>query len=745
MGPADSPSPPPPNLIPSAFYLSIDVEQGVVTVVPPRTLTTQSADQTITSLAGAEIVGISTSNFYRSGIVSKKRTITFDLTLTNKLSVTDLVTPTFPKPPTGVQGILAFPYTVSATGVQGGKAVPNTDWNGNGTTKLGAPYNFFNDFASCGTAVSSDCYRWEMFPDPLKAGESSGPQKVGFTVDQGVTNVGVYLVVAADLVDHPPVPAPGLGAVTGSVTSPGIGALAGATVTLSPGGQSAVTDGLGKYLITGAAIGAFTAAVSTLPQSCAVSAVENGTITSGGVSTVDFSVACQLTTGGISGNASSPQLGPFASANIELLQMPGGSHVSSTTSDVAGDFSFSGLAPGAYAIRITGLAAPCPATGGPVNVSVSAGNTSTATLTVSCVATGSGSGMISGTVASAVLGPLPARLSILSSPSGATVSTQSDPSTGSYGPISIEAGQVTVTASGLPSICTQPLTVVGVAPGISTTADVALDCPGATIGRVFSPVLGPLAGVTVTIANQFLFSTSVQTNVDGYYSFPGSPGNGTGIPSLDIALSGLPSACTPPTPLNYTEQAKIDFSVDCTGSATGNLNLSVPVGIGGSTLPNVDVMLQGPSGYSQLISTGSTGVVQLPDLPIGSFTATISQLRTGCTPPLPQTFLISYGITTDVFITPACDPVLGQVISPTLGPLGGVSVFAFTIFGQLTTVTDASGNFSIDHSIVGPTGGVVSLSVTAGLPVSCVPPISVSAPAIIGPDVVMVTIPVDCN
>src|SRR6185295_13617795 len=104
----DLPTAPPVNVASYAFYLDIDIVNGRVTVVAPRTADYTTTDRTTTSLTVSDVVGMTTSNFFRSAIgqfVANKRTITFDLTLSNKLSVTDLVTPTFPVPPAGVQGI----------------------------------------------------------------------------------------------------------------------------------------------------------------------------------------------------------------------------------------------------------------------------------------------------------------------------------------------------------------------------------------------------------------------------------------------------------------------------------------------------------------------------------------------------------------------------------------------------------------------------------------------------------------
>ncbi len=119
------------------------------------------------------------------------------LAIENQLSSADLLPPTsFPRPPAGVSGILVFPYTAAGLGIPGGSAVPNALWDG-------APANFFNDFSGCASGKTSDCYRWESFSSPLKAGATSATRTVGFDVDKNAQTVAAYIVVAADLRDNP--------------------------------------------------------------------------------------------------------------------------------------------------------------------------------------------------------------------------------------------------------------------------------------------------------------------------------------------------------------------------------------------------------------------------------------------------------------------------------------------------------------------------------------------------------------
>lgn len=656
------PAVPPPNLAPYAFQLNIDVVHGTVQVASAGTSGSQAGHMVANSLAGADIISLTTSNVYRSPIVSTKRTITFDLTLTNRLSVTDLVTPTFPLPPPGVQGIIAFPYTVAAYGVQGGKATANTDWDGDGTAGSGKPFNFFNDFGTCGTSATSDCYRWERFANALPPGQTTPPHKVGFTVDKNVTSVSVYLVVAADLADHPPTqPAPGLGALTGTVSSLQLGALAGVTVTVAPGTASVTTDALGKYLLTGLPAGQMTATLSGLPATCITPAAAGVSITSGGVTTADISVSCPVPTGG--------------------------------------------------------------------------------------------TGSISGSVTSPLLGPLAATLSAVSSTPQPPVTGQADTTRGAYSLGSVNAGQVTVSVSGVPSFCTTPQSqTVTLATGGSATANFVVDCPVQVGGRVTSPTLGALSGVTVSTSNP---SLSTQTEANGYYGISGGLVSGTTTISLS---QGLQSFCTVPPAVTYSGAPRVDFSVDCNSNPTGFLQVTV-TDQNGAPLDQVEVSVQGPQQQSLVGITNTSGQTSGSGLAVGAWTATVSAgLAQNCTAPPATPFTITGGTTTYLVLQATCTysfvpMVVGQVSSPTLGALDGVTV-QLSVMGRgaFSTQTSGGGNFQFDTSICGSQlvcliwlASPASLSIQAGLPASCVKPAPMSVQLFEEGSTVVEQIVVDCS
>ncbi|MEP6571085.1 MAG: hypothetical protein ABJD11_00250 [Gemmatimonadota bacterium] len=183
------------------------------------------------------------------------------------------------------------------------------------------------------------------------------------------------------------------------------------------------------------------------------------------------------------------------------------------------------------------------------------------------------------------------------------------------------------------------------------------------------------------------------------------------------------------------------ITVDCTQSATGALVLTVgPAGAFGLILPNVQVQLQGPAGYSNTLLSDNTGTAGASSLPLGHYTATLGAgLPTGCSTGPSLAFDIVAATTTTTEIDAACDPFLGQVISPTLGPLAGVTVLASNItFGDLVFQTSASGGFSIDVF------RAYTLTITAGLPSGCTPPSPRSVLVLPGLHQ-LVTISVDCQ
>jgi hypothetical protein len=193
-----------PDLTGSAFALTIDVSSGQITVAPPVRPSNRSGGDLALSLVGSEAIellgtgqgGAIACRWSTVPSSSKQKRCTFDFTVSNHLTITDLVAPTtFPRPPLGATGPIVFPFSASA--LPSGTATPNADWQH-------PPTNLFNDVTGCTSSKTSDCYRWESLAGPLAAGTTSSQLTVGFDVDKAAQRVTVYLVVAADLRDNPP-------------------------------------------------------------------------------------------------------------------------------------------------------------------------------------------------------------------------------------------------------------------------------------------------------------------------------------------------------------------------------------------------------------------------------------------------------------------------------------------------------------------------------------------------------------
>jgi hypothetical protein len=182
----------------SSFRLTIDVQSGAIRIAPPAAPVRSAAGPSF-SLLGSDAIALHAGTCTWSSVpkTTKLKRCTFDLAIENRLRETDLVTPAeFPGPPAGTTGIMVFPIAAGALGGKSTGATPSPDWDR-------GPANFFNDFASCPTGVTSDCYRYELFAE-LPARTTSAAATVGFDVDKSAQSVSASIVVAADLADRAP-------------------------------------------------------------------------------------------------------------------------------------------------------------------------------------------------------------------------------------------------------------------------------------------------------------------------------------------------------------------------------------------------------------------------------------------------------------------------------------------------------------------------------------------------------------
>jgi hypothetical protein len=319
------------------------------------------------SIIAGDVVELTASNFFASQVgefTPGKVRVTFDILITNRLSGVRLVTPTFPVPPAGTNGILLFPFETVVTTTSGGTSVggdgtdviielPNRgevdaslDWDGN-------PFNFFND-NGCGSDAN-DCYRYETYVQPLLPTATSEARRVGFDIDPTVGNFRARLIVAANLEDGTP-PAPAT--IQGTVSSPQRGNLAGVVVNVTPGGFSGSTSAAGAYSISGVTIGPKTISLdaSTLPSGCTAPASQSVTVTSGATITRNFSVQCTVPAGTITGTItrnydSSPLSG------IQVSATPtGGSLFGPASTNAGGLYTLAGVPVGSTGSGVLTLA-----------------------------------------------------------------------------------------------------------------------------------------------------------------------------------------------------------------------------------------------------------------------------------------------------------------------------------------------------------------------------------------------------
>jgi hypothetical protein len=407
--------------------MDVNVRDGLVRITAPQGLSLSAANPgsaagpsfsamqgpSFSILAG-DAVQLTTSNFFASNVgdfTPNKVRVKFDVNITNRLSSVELITPSFPTPPAGTQGVILFPFENVVTVTSGGTSVggdgtdviielpshgqvaPSTDWNGtaNDATSAagGDPFNFFND-TGCGTG-SNDCYRWEAFGESLSggatgipAGGTSTARTVGFDIDPTVGNFRARLIVAADLRNSGPAPT---GSIAGTVTSPQRGALSGVTVTAT-GAFTATTNGTGAYSIANVPTGPKTVSLSNLPAGCTLPPSQTATVTNGGTATVNFSVTCTVPSGSITGSISN-SAGEAISGSLTVT--PTGLSAQPAVSFSGNPASYTAAnvpvgAAGTGSIALSALPAQCTNPGAVPYSGLTDGGTITVNITVTCTA-----------------------------------------------------------------------------------------------------------------------------------------------------------------------------------------------------------------------------------------------------------------------------------------------------------------------------------------------------------------------
>jgi hypothetical protein len=250
------------------------------------------------------------------------------------------------------------------------------DWDG-------APHNFFND-TGC-PAGANDCFRHEVFAQPLAPGATSEGRRVGFDIDPTVGNFRARLIVVADLRNSGPAPT---GTVAGSVTSPQLGALSGVTVNVNPGGFTGSTSGTGAYSIGSVTIGSKTVTVTSLPAGCTDPGPQTTTVPNGGTATVNFSVTCPVPAGTINGTISSSLGGGIGGVSVTVTPngLPAMSPVSTSPTGAYSVASVPVAGTGTGAIALGNLPALCANPGSIPYSGLTNGGTIVVDVTVACTA-----------------------------------------------------------------------------------------------------------------------------------------------------------------------------------------------------------------------------------------------------------------------------------------------------------------------------------------------------------------------
>lgn len=305
LGPELPVEPPATGYARAAFLAKVDLRARKVTIIAPAPTDSlvrraPGAGAPEFSLVGGDAVLLTTSNFSASPVgafLPGKVRVTFDVAVSNRLNLVELIGPTdFPAPPPGTSGPLLFPYDIAVATTSGGVSgnggndvivvlpgaglvAPSVDWDG-------APYNFFNDTSCVG---GNDCYRWEEFAGPVAPGTTSGSRRVGFDIDATVGQFTARIILAADvqnIASNLP------GSVQGSISSSTLGPLGGVTVLARVSGSSAISDLSGAFALTGLPPGMDTLVLSAVPAFCTVPAPQPVMILPGAVTSLTLNLTC---------------------------------------------------------------------------------------------------------------------------------------------------------------------------------------------------------------------------------------------------------------------------------------------------------------------------------------------------------------------------------------------------------------------------------------------------------------------
>lgn len=420
------------------------------------------------------------------------------------------------------------------------------------------------------------------------------------------------------------------------------------------GAATQSVDVNGTTTFTGVEQGDHVITLQDLAPNCTVTTTNpvDADVTAGQTTDVAFSVSCEATTGSLSVNASTS--GSEIDPNGYAVSVDGGPVQALSVNDGT---TFTGLAPGAHQVELSGVSANCAVSGAnPRSVDVTAGATASTTFNVTC----------SSTVGSIEV----------------TVSTTGD---------AIDPDGYTVVLDG--GAASQPVdpddtaTFGGLAPGGHTVqlTNVADNC-SVTSANPQSPTVtaGATTDVTFDVECEAL-TGSIQVNAsttgssldpDGYTVLldGGTPRslsiNGSRtyssvvIGDHDIELTGVASNCAVggdnPRTVTVTEGATtvVDFDVGCSAT-TGQIQVTVTT-TGDELDPNgYTVNLDGTS--SRAVATN--GSTTFTGIAPGAHTLTLENLAANCstTSPNPVGTSVTAGATANVAFTVDCDRTVGDI------------------------------------------------------------------------------------
>jgi len=423
--------------------------------------------------------------------------------------------------------------------------------------------------------------------------------------------------------------------IRGSVSSDRGEPLAGVSVTVSPGGQTAVTGADGRYEVGISAV-TVTLALGDLPAGC----LDPGprTISGfGGAVSPDFLVPCPGVEGAaIRGSVLDDRGRPLA--GVTVTASPGG-QTAVTSAD--GRYQI-----GASAVTVTLALSSLPAgclDPGPRTIS-GFGGSNNPDFSVPCP--GVNRAVLRGKVFSD-RGRALAGVRVTVAPGDQTAVTGDN---GRY-EVATTAVNVTLTLSDLPPGCLDPGPRTISSFGGAVDPDFFVPCPGvaeATVrGSVLSDRGDPLAGVVVTASPG---GQTAVTGQDGRYEVA------TTAVTVTLSLSNLPAGCLDPGPRvvsGFGAAPAPDFSVPCLGAEGATITGSV-TSEGGGALAGVSVTVS-PGGQVAVTDGNGRYAVAISTV---AFTLSLGGLPAGCLDPGPRAIDTRSGLTDPNFLVP-CPGIAG--------------------------------------------------------------------------------------